>query len=161
MGKVIFVQFRECASDITTDPADKNAALSQGVNTNTGNDAPALRPSPLSGRAAFNLFMHRVMDLVSAGYPRIAFQEVDEALSSKRFGVASQEEALVLLREGLRGIKSGFYVTSPGELFSGAATLRSDFRQTAYAERQQPRTMIPVYGNTYSYGPTATPHLAA
>ena len=161
MGSVIFVEFRECVSDITTDPAGKqNTSPAQSTKTDSGNDAPVLRPSPLNGRAAFNMFMHRVMDLVSAGYPRLAFQEVDDALSNNRFNVPSQEEALVLMREGLRGIKSGFYVTSPGELFPGAATLRSDFRQTAYAERQT-LAMLPVYGNTHSFGPVYSPRMVA
>ncbi len=145
--------FAECAREITKGQPESvtTAEDNQETDTQVGGQPQTMALQPLSSRLVFNRFMSRIMDLVNTGYPRLAFREVEDALSDRRFGLSSQQEALVLLREGLRSIGTGsaYSLVSPKELVASGAALRESFGLHA-GNSNRGLASLPVYGNTYN-----------
>ncbi len=163
MGSQTVYEIRECAGEITTKVSARMAWLKESRKSSEETETRTLELKPLDSRATFNRFMGRVMDLVNSGCPRLAFQEVDDAISTKRFKLSSQEEALVLMREGLRSITAGGHhpVLTSYELVDQGAKLRTDFGLHASGENGKSAPMLPVYGNTQRLSAPAMSYLIA
>lgn len=145
------LQFQECARDIIGS-LSMSAGERENRSTRTGTASDRKSPalSPIGERVLFNRFMKRVTELVNAGRSRLAFQEVENALDEGRFLLPSQQEALVLVSEGIRNVMSGadYPAFAAGELLAGGASLRNRFG--LHAENSgTPSPALPVYGNTY------------